>query len=215
MAEKKLSCPAPAAPHASKSMVKGEVASCCTYLGSPKANSSSKLEVGLVKMRVTSLACCFFSCSPLASSVGVGPSACEMNHVCVSFLCTMTRVLSAGNLYWNALAFSIMTIPLQRGWLTSDSSRPLTPMSFRLNSIRESTALEGFSLGESDQTKVKRSRVREPKAMLIRPKPPTRPLSLAPLGALYPASPPTPVPPTTPPVPISTPTEETLCSSCL
>jgi len=41
-----------------------------------------------------------------------------------------------------------------------------------------------FSLLESDQTKVNRSRVREPKAMLILAKRPTRPLSAAPLGAL-------------------------------
>jgi len=119
--------PEPASPHPSISMVNGPLAaSPREYFGSPKANSSSKVDVGLVKTSVSSLE----FCAGLAPSVGVGPLACEMNQVCVPFLWTRMRLLSEGNLGLKPLDDSIMTMPLQPGWArTFDSSRPLTPMS--------------------------------------------------------------------------------------
>jgi len=150
------------------------------YLGTPKAKTSSKLAVGSLKASVTSLAFC--GLLRLSGSVGATPLLLDMNHVSVP-LSWMTMLVpssaSAGSVYEKAWSDeSSMTMPMRLPMRAGPSSAaaasvmPEMPRSYRFQLKSVSAILSALVPLLPPKTKVKRSRVLEPKTRLICPKPP-------------------------------------------
>jgi len=101
--EDKMLWPAPAEPQPCRPAAKVRSAPAAPGLGSPKANSTSKLLVGWEKTRQTSL----------AASVGEAPLAVDWKVVCVPLSLTVMLVLPGSGWYekgWSAESIVIISV---------------------------------------------------------------------------------------------------------